>query len=55
MKKKMDNELESRINSAIMKYYGKSQVTENLTGMGNEDMKESLTEAEKKIEEENDV
>ena len=53
MKKKMDNELESRINSAIMKYYGKSQVTEKLKGVGSEDFQKGMTEDEKKIGNEN--
>ena len=53
MKKKMDNELESKINSAIMKYYGNSQVTEGLKGVGNDDLKNNLDEDEKKIAEEN--
>lgn len=53
MKNKMDNELEGRINSAIMKYYGKSQVTEGLKGIGSQDLKTDLTEDEKKIGAEN--
>lgn len=53
MKNKMDNELEGRINSAIMKYYGKNEVTEGLKGIGNDTMKAHLTEDEKKIEGEN--
>ena len=53
MKQKMDNELESKINSAIMKYYGNSQVTEGLKGVGTDDLKNNLNEDERKIAEEN--
>lgn len=53
MKKKIDNELESRINGAIKKYYGQSEVTSGLKGMGNTDFNPNLTEEEAKIGEEN--
>ena len=55
MKKKMDSELQTKINAAILKYYGKPETE---TGIGNShqiDFKTSLTEEEAKIEEENGI
>lgn len=54
LRKKMDAELESRINGALMKYYGKSQVKGDTQENFVKGMKEGLDEEEKKIQEEND-
>jgi hypothetical protein len=51
MKKKIDSELQSKINSAIMKYYGKPDVQNSQSHQI--DFKASLTEEEVKIEQEN--
>lgn len=51
MKKKIDSELQTKINSAIMKYYGKPEIqNENIHKIN---FKTNLTEEEAKIEEEN--
>ena len=53
MKKTMDNELENKINGAIMKYYGKSEVMSNLKTSLDHNLSNSLTEEEIKIQAEN--
>ena len=54
MKKKMNNELSDKINSAIMKYYGSNQTDSRYQGISKHSHKE-FTEHERKIAVENSI
>jgi hypothetical protein len=53
MKNKMNKELSNKVNTAIMKYYGTGQTDGGYEGVGSNTG--NMTEAEKKIAEENNI